>query len=548
MANNNIKRRHNKRLLLSGKGLYKPFNPYYHSIGSSLKTNWGSSSAGNKTAAALQGASALAGGAMLWEKTAQIDDADKEFADAVDLGSTNFDSSDTNSLLSAYNGADWAMKDDYNYRDFTQSGGEQAGNILKGVGSAALQGATAGSVAGPWGAAIGAAAAGITALGNGIAGIFIGKNRARKQAEKLNNAVSAAKERAENSFLSSADRLSDMNFQNRIANINAFGGDISGDGDNSNDSGYPLDIPDLSAPLYGVMQSGSPLPVRFYGRGSNTFLDWWNNERLGTGRFSDQIDANILAKQKANRDSADIQLFPDEYNVITPDTNKEARGYYVPEDHKIVLGANAAEGKSTIYVHEAAHASQAEPQKEVIRQILEDTDYNDGYYDNPGEVYSRLMEVRKSNNLDPKKKFKKKDLEVLRESENSHNFLDRYDDETLLRLLNDVAMNNIEADPLMTLDYTNYAKDGGKIHIKKENRGKFTASAKRAGMGVQEYARHILANKDRYSPTLVKRANFARNFGGRKKAYGGYIEGQVYDLDEATIRDLLNKGYEIEYI
>ena len=52
------------------------------------------------------------------------------------------------------------------------------------------------------------------------------------------------------------------------------------------------------------------------------------------------------------------------------------------------------------------------------------------------------------------------------------------------------------------------------IEIKKENRGKFTASAKKAGMGVQEYARHILANKDDYSTTMIKRANFAKNIGG----------------------------------
>lgn len=52
---------------------------------------------------------------------------------------------------------------------------------------------------------------------------------------------------------------------------------------------------------------------------------------------------------------------------------------------------------------------------------------------------------------------------------------------------------------------------GGSIHIKPENRGKFTASAKRAGMGVQEFASHVLANKEDYSSTQVKRANFARN-------------------------------------
>lgn len=55
-------------------------------------------------------------------------------------------------------------------------------------------------------------------------------------------------------------------------------------------------------------------------------------------------------------------------------------------------------------------------------------------------------------------------------------------------------------------------KDSG-IHIKKKNRGKFTAAAKRAGMGVQAYARKILnAPKGKYSSTLRKRANFARNF------------------------------------
>ena len=71
-------------------------------------------------------------------------------------------------------------------------------------------------------------------------------------------------------------------------------------------------------------------------------------------------------------------------------------------------------------------------------------------------------------------------------------------------------------------------KKGG-IHIKKKNRGKFTESAKRAGMGVQEYARHILANKDKYSSTLVKRANFARNSKKFKHENGGLM----FNLDFA---------------
>lgn len=53
-------------------------------------------------------------------------------------------------------------------------------------------------------------------------------------------------------------------------------------------------------------------------------------------------------------------------------------------------------------------------------------------------------------------------------------------------------------------------KKGSKIHIKKENRGKFTAAANRAGMGVQEYANKVLRDPNA-SPQLKKRANFARN-------------------------------------
>ena len=79
-------------------------------------------------------------------------------------------------------------------------------------------------------------------------------------------------------------------------------------------------------------------------------------------------------------------------------------------------------------------------------------------------------------------------------------------------------------------------KEGG-IMIKKENRGKFTESANRANMGVQEYARHILANKEDYSPTLIKRANFARNaakwnaFGGDLNTYGGTYNGGLEYID-----------------
>ena len=65
--------------------------------------------------------------------------------------------------------------------------------------------------------------------------------------------------------------------------------------------------------------------------------------------------------------------------------------------------------------------------------------------------------------------------------------------------------------------------DGGGIHIAKNKRGTFTAAATKHGMGVQEFARKVLANKEDYSPAMVKKANFARNASKWKHAFGGNL-------------------------
>lgn len=53
-------------------------------------------------------------------------------------------------------------------------------------------------------------------------------------------------------------------------------------------------------------------------------------------------------------------------------------------------------------------------------------------------------------------------------------------------------------------------KKKSQIRIKPENKGKFTAKAKRAGMSVQEYARKVMSNPNAPA-ALRKQANFARN-------------------------------------
>ena len=83
---------------------------------------------------------------------------------------------------------------------------------------------------------------------------------------------------------------------------------------------------------------------------------------------------------------------------------------------------------------------------------------------------------------------------------------------------------NVNIDPIQM------AKSG--IEIKPENEGKFTAWAKARGMGVQQAARKVMANKDRYPTRIVKMANFAKNAAGFKKQGGGTVDtyGQPIDM------------------
>lgn len=92
-----------------------------------------------------------------------------------------------------------------------------------------------------------------------------------------------------------------------------------------------------------------------------------------------------------------------------------------------------------------------------------------------------------------------------------------------------------------------FKKDGG-IHINPANKGKFTASAQRAGMGVQEFAQHVLANREDYSSTQVKRANFARNAAKWNKQQGGPVVGDEMDVTPAQLEYLRQMGYEFEMI
>ena len=63
----------------------------------------------------------------------------------------------------------------------------------------------------------------------------------------------------------------------------------------------------------------------------------------------------------------------------------------------------------------------------------------------------------------------------------------------------------------------------GGIKLDPKKKGTFKAQATKMGMSVQEAAEHILSNKEEYSPEMVKKANFARNFAKE-------LGGQMYEM------------------
>lgn len=106
--------------------------------------------------------------------------------------------------------------------------------------------------------------------------------------------------------------------------------------------------------------------------------------------------------------------------------------------------------------------------------------------------------------------------------------------------------------PNVTVTGNRFAEGGG-IHIKDSKKGTFTAAAKKHGMGVQEFASKVLANKENYSPVMVKKANFARNAskwhgeGGNLFEEGGNTNPMNYEY-RGTVYSNDLKNQEITHV
>lgn len=204
------------------------------------------------------------------------------------------------------------------------------------------------------------------------------------------------------------------------------------------------------------------------GTAHSEWKDKWDQARLKTGRFDSQLGLDpTLNKpnwqiQKENRDTAKFLYTPDEKTRSI--NGVSAYGSYDPMSHTGWLG-NRAVNNTTVFVHESAHSSRAVPQLNKIESILDRSLYNDPYLDDSDEIHSRLNELRYFYNLDPSHEYTPKEIDKLKKKKNGFNILNRYDDNTLLKLINDVASVSQSTNPLL-------AKFGTKLPILFKKNGK----------------------------------------------------------------------------
>lgn len=132
-------------------------------------------------------------------------------------------------------------------------------------------------------------------------------------------------------------------------------------------------------------------------------------------------------------------------------------------------------------------------------------------------------------------KAKNKYNDLLAQKEYAENWVDRSITNAATNLqqqqMNNLLQNYAAYGGL--LDMNNQYSDGGKIYIKPSKRGTFTAAAKKHGKGVQEFASQVLANKENYSPAMVKKANFARN-AAKWHSFGGTLSTHGLDLSNGV--------------
>lgn len=207
----------------------------------------------------------------------------------------------------------------------------------------------------------------------------------------------------------------------------------------------------------------------------NDFLDTWNASRLATGRYNNQLGDGRLERQAESRNTAREFRSPIGFamnygkraairtpsmsdtdyrkeiarnaqsmklRLNTPETGQGVIGgaYHAPT-HSSYINQEEFAKDATVRTHENAHASRAAEQEQVISDILGSSSSSD-YLRRPTEVYSRLMQFRQANNLDPNTVYDKDSFRELRKTAIDYNLINTFKEDEVIDLLNNVAMRN----------------------------------------------------------------------------------------------------------
>lgn len=134
-----------------------------------------------------------------------------------------------------------------------------------------------------------------------------------------------------------------------------------------------------------------------------------------------------------------------------------AIAYYSPSQRSVYLPEDVTESTA---VHELTHAMRNKDLENKLKGFLSDSQY----YDNPKEIYARLMQLRQALNLDPAKRNYTIDeiQQIINSSKDKEGFdiLDRYTPEQIQYLFNEIAYN-----PSSSQSDIYFAKRGIKLNI-----------------------------------------------------------------------------------
>lgn len=228
----------------------------------------------------------------------------------------------------------------------------------------------------------------------------------------------------------------------------------------------------------------------------NNFLDSWNTARLATGRYNNQLGDGRLERQAKSRNTARefhspigfAMNYGKQATIRTPsmsdiDYRKEiARnaqnmklrlnntetgqgiigGAYHAPTHSSYINQEEFAKDPTVRTHENAHASKAVEQEQIISNIIGSNDKSD-YLRRPTEIYSRLMQFRQANNIDPNTVYDKNSFKELKKNAIDYNLINTFKDEEVIDLLNNVAMSN---DP-NKINLNNYNLNNVPVYIAK---------------------------------------------------------------------------------